>query len=479
MNYDAVAASIIKSVGGKENIAKVMHCVTRVRFILKDESKADDAAVKNIDGVLGLAKQGGQYQVIIGNEVKGVYEAVVKLGDLSDGGEVEETDGDRLVNAAKESKNKKNILNTLLGTVSEIFAPTLAILTAAGMIKALLTLLKLCGVLAADAGTTVILSAVGDAIFYFFPVVLGWTSAKKFKLPEIYGLIIGAIMCYPSIVSLSSAEAIGSLFSGSFLASDFQTTFLGIPVIMRSYTTTVVPIILVIWVTSYIYRFFNKYIPAVLRTFFVPFCTLLVAAPLGFIVIGPVAMVIQNCITEIVQILVGLNAGIAGLVLGATWSVLVMFGLHWAVIPFFAINIATYGFDVINPLIFAGSVASMGSVLGVIAREKNAKERSIQVPALISTFFGVNEPSLYGVLVPRKKVMLTCFLGAGIGGMIAGFSGAKLWNFGASGILGLPGFISPNGIDAGFIGLVAGAVVAFIFCFVTAFIVGSKKDADK
>ncbi len=478
MDYKATAKQILEGVGGRENVSSVLHCITRVRFVLKDESKADDAAVKNIDGVMGLVKQGGQYQVIIGKEVEGVYDAVVEVGNLQDGGEVEETDGDRLVNAAKEQKNKKGVINTLLGTVSEIFAPTLTLLTAAGMIKALLTLLKLVGALSTESGTYIILSAVGDAVFYFFPIVLGWTSAKKFKLPEVYGLIIGAVMTYPTIVSLAGADAIGTLFAGTFLASDYQTTFLGIPVIMRSYTTTVVPIILVVWVTGYIYRFFNKYIPQVLRTFFVPFCTLLVAAPLGFIVIGPVAMVIQNTITVVVQWLVGLNAGIAGLVLGSTWSVLVMFGLHWAVIPFFAINIATFGYDVINPLIFAGSVASMGSVLGVIAREKNVKERAIEIPALISTFFGVNEPSLYGVLVPRKKVMLTCFLGAGIGGAIAGFSGAKLWNFGASGVLGLPGFISPNGIDAGFIGLVGGAVVAFIFCFVTSFIIGPKKDAE-
>lgn len=476
MNYENVAEQILSAVGGTENIIRVAHCVTRVRFTLKDESKADDAVVKNIDGVMGLVKSAGQYQVVIGKEVDNVYDAVIKVGNLPDGGEVEETDGDRLVNAAKEHKSKQNLLTKLLGVVSEIFVPTLAILTASGMIKALLTLLKLTGVLAVESGTYVILSAVGDAIFYFFPVVLGWTAAKKFKMPEIYGLILGAVMSYPSIVNLANAESIGSLFTGTFLESAYTTTFLGLPVIMRGYTGTVVPIILVVWVTSYIYKFFDQKIPAMLRTFFVPFLTLLVAAPLGFIVIGPIAMVIQNTITLVVQWLVGLNTGIAGLLLGSTWSVLVMFGLHWAVIPFFAININTFGFDVINPLIFAGAVASMGSVLGLILREKDAKERSIQVPALISTFFGVNEPALYGVLIPRKKVMLSCFLGAGIGGAIAGFAGAKLWNFGASGILGLPGFISPNGIDGGFIGLVVGAVVAFVFSLACAMFFGPEKD---
>ena len=476
MNYSETAKEILANVGGPENVESVIHCVTRVRFVLKDEKKANDEAVKKIDGVMGLIKSGGQYQVVIGNEVDNVFDAVLKEGNLKDGGKVEETDGDRLVDAAKKSKNKQNWLSSALKLVSEIFAPTLGILTASGMIKALLTLLTLAGALNADCCTYIILYEFGDAIFYFFPVVLGWTCAKKFKMPEIYGLIMGCIMAYPSIVNLASADAIGTLFKGTFLASDYMTTFLNIPVIMRGYTGTVVPIILVVWVQSYVYKFFNTKLPSVLRAFFVPFFTFLIVAPLGFIVIGPVAMVIQNTITVVVQWLVGLNTGIAGLLLGATWSVLVMFGLHWAVIPFFSINIMTYGYDVINPLIFAGAVASMGSVLGVLIREKNQKEKSIELPALISTFFGVNEPALYGVLIPRKKVMLSCFLGAGIGGAIAGFAGAKLWNFGASGILGLPGFINPAGIDGGFIGLCVGAVVAFIFCFVTAFMIGPEKD---
>ena len=176
------------------------------------------------------------------------------------------------------------------------------------------------------------------------------------------------------------------------------------------------------------------------------------------------------------QLLIGLNAGIAGLVLGSIWSVLVMFGLHWAVIPFFAINVAAYGYDIINPLIYAGAFASMGSVIGVIIREKSLDERSIEIPALISTFFGVNEPTLYGVLIPRKKVMLTCFLSAGIGGAIAGFSGAKLWAFGASGIFGTPCFINPAGVDAGFIGLIVGAAAAFVIAMVTAMAIGAKRD---
>lgn len=475
-DYSQLARDIIAGIGGKENVNNVTHCVTRVRFILKDESKANDETVKKLKGVLQVVHAGGQYQVVIGAEVNNVYEAVLKEGGFKDGGNVEAQDA--LVAKAKEAKSKDTVLNRILGTVSAIFAPVLGALTAAGMIKALLVFLTLVGVLSNDSGTYIILNAVGDAPLYFFPVMLGWSAAKKFGLKEVYGIVIGAALVYPTLIATAGGEAITTLLAGTFLASDVQTTFLGIPVILRDYSTTVVPIILIVWVTKYISNWFEKVLPAMLRAFFVPFLTLLICVPLGLIVVGPIAMLLQNIISALVQMLIGLNAGIAGLILGAVWSVLVMFGLHWAVIPFFAINIASYGYDIINPLIYAGAFASMGSVIGVIIRERKADERSIEIPALISTFFGVNEPTLYGVLIPRKKVMLTCFLGAGIGGAIAGFSGAKLYAFGASGIFGTPCFINPNGVDGGFIGLIVGAAAAFIFALVTAMLIGAKKDGE-
>jgi len=179
---------------------------------------------------------------------------------------------------------------------------------------------------------------------------------------------------------------------------------------------------------------------------------------------------------EVIQVIIGLNAGIAGFVLGTFWSVLVMFGLHMPIIMMFNVNISTYGYDIINPLIFSGALASMGSVLGVFIRTKSLQEENIALPAIFSTFFGVNEPALYGVLIPRKKIMYTCFLSAGIGSMITGFCGAKLYSFGASGPLGLPCFINPAGIDLGFIGLCIGALVSFFLALGTALVIGDKKD---
>lgn len=471
-DFSQLAKDIIAGIGGKENVSSVTHCVTRVRFILKDDSKADDAAVGKLKGVMKVIRAGGQYQVVIGAEVNEVYDAVLKEGGFKEDAPAD----DELVAKAKAAKGKDSWLNRLLGTVSAIFAPVLGALTAAGMIKALLVFLTLVGILSKESGTYLILNAVGDAPLYFFPVMLGWSAARRFGLKDVYGIIIGGALVYPTLISAAGGEAVSTLFTGTFLESSVQATFLGIPVVLRDYSTTVVPIILIIWVTSYISKWFEKVIPSMLKAFFVPFLTLLVCVPLGLIVVGPIAMIRQNIISAAVQALIGLNAGIAGLILGSIWSLLVMFGLHWAVIPFFAINIAQYGFDVINPLIYAGAFASMGSVIGVIIREKDAEQRAIEIPALISTFFGVNEPTLYGVLIPRKKVMFSCFLGAGIGGMIAGFCGAKLWAFGASGIFGTPCFINPQGIDMGFIGLIVGAVAAFFFAMATAMMFGAERD---
>lgn len=477
-DYSQLAKDIIAGIGGKENVASVTHCVTRVRFVLQDESRADDDTVRKLKGVLSVVHAGGQYQVVIGAAVNEVYAAVMKEGDFKGGGEGAAEKQDALLEKAKEAKGKDNPLNRLLGTVSAIFSPVLGALVAAGLIKALLVLLSLLNLVSKEGGLYIILTAVGDAPLYFFPVILGWSAARKFGVKEIYGLVIGCALVYPSLVAASGAEAISTLFSGTFLASDVQLTFLGIPVVLRDYSNTVVPIILIVWVTRYISGWLDKVIPSMLKSVFVPFLTLLICVPLGIIVVGPIAMILQNSISALVQFLISVNAGIAGLVVGAIWSILVMFGLHWAVIPFFAINIAQYGYDIINPLIFAGALASIGSLIGVIIREKDADEKSIEIPALVSTFFGVNEPALYGVFIPRKKIMGTCFLGAGIGGMIAGFSGSKLYAFGASGIWGTPCFINPAGIDGGFIGLMVGAAAAFAFGLVTALAIGAKKDGE-
>lgn len=473
MDYRPLAEAILNNVGSEENVKSITHCVTRVRFVLKDESKANDAIIKNLDGVLDVVKQGGQYQVVIGPSVASVYDAILAsanfAADVVSGNETADT------NVSSEG-DEKGILGRALGLISSIFIPVLGLLSGAGMIKAVVSLCTVTGIMSTKGGTYIILNALGDTLFYFFPVIIGWSAAKKFGLKEIYGVVLGAFLVYPALVSAASSAAVTTIFKGTIFALKYKLTFMGVPVALQSYSSTVIPIIIITWFASYVYKYCDKVIPDVLKMVFVPFFTLLIAGVLSLIIIGPIAMILQNILSDTVLWLVGLNKGVAGFFLGAFWSILVMFGLHWAVIPFFAIDIAHYGYDVINPLIFSGALAVLGSSLGVAIRTKDERVRSMSVTAAISSFFGINEPALYGLLIPRKRIMITSFAAAGIGGAIAGLSGSKLYEFGANGLLGLPCFINPKGIDAGFIGLCISGLVAFAFALITALMIGAKKD---
>lgn len=472
MKYEQLCKDIIANVGGTDNVNSVTHCITRLRFKLKDEQKANTKALKAMDGVMEVIQTGGQYQVVVGTKVDEIYKDLLIVGGFSAQTplEVNEDAGEK----------EGGILSRFLILMSGIFQPILSILMAGGMIKALLKLAVLAGWMQDASGTYIILSAVGDALFYFFPVAIGWSSAKKFGIKEIYGITLGACLTYPSIVALSSQEVLYTVFTGTMFEATVFTEFLGIPVILPAtgYASSVIPIILIVFFASKVFKFLNAKLPAMIRSFFVPFLTMLITVPVGLIVIGPIAMALQGILGQIINMIIGFNTGIAGLVIGSLWSILVMFGLHMPIIMMFNVNIATYGYDVINPLIFSGALASMGAVLGIIIKTKSVKEKNIAVPAFFSSFFGVNEPALYGVLIPRKKVLITCFLSAGIGSMIAGFCGSKLYAFGASGPLGLPCFINPNGIDMGFIGLCVGAVISFILALVCALIIGDKKDEN-
>ncbi len=467
MDYKKLGKDILVQIGGKENILSISHCVTRVRFVLKDEKKANDNAIKQMQGVLDVVKQGGQYQVVIGPSVKKVYDVLIKEPGLS-----EETLDDSQAN----QENDKNLLTKALGLVSSIFIPILGILSGAGMIKAMLALISVFGLLSDTDGTYIILNALSDVLFYFFPVAIGWSAAKRFGIKEIYGIVLGAFLVYPSIVAAATGESTHTLFSGTIFSMNYQLTFLGIPVALQNYASTVIPIIVIVWIASYVYKFFDTYIPDVLKMVFVPFFTLIVTGVTSLIIIGPISIVFQNILSNTVSWLINLNTGIAGFLLGAFWSILVMFGLHWAVIPFFAINVAQYGYDIINPLIFSGAPAILGATIGVAIRTRNKDTRAVSTAAAVSSFFGVSEPALYGILIPRKWVLITCLSGAGIGGAIAGLAGSKLYTFGAHGLLGLPTFINPQGIDSGFIGLCISGVVAFAFALISALIIGDKKN---
>jgi len=465
MKYEKLAKDIIQNVGGKENVNSLTHCVTRLRFKLKDESKANTDVLKNMDGVVTVVQSGGQYQVVIGNHVPDVYEDVAVVGGFA--------------TASDDDSNEKiNPFNKFIDIISGVFAPTLGVLAATGMIKGFNALFVAFNMLSDKDGTYQILNAIGDSLFYFLPIFLGYTASKKFKLNEFTGMAIGAAMVYPKIIALTSAEPLFKVLSGTMFESSVSTTFLGIPVILMNYSSTVIPIIIAIFVASKIEKIFKKIIPDVVKTFLVPFCTLLVIVPLTFLAIGPVSTWAGQLLGAITAAIYNFSPIVAGLFIGAFWQVFVIFGLHWGLVPIAFNNLATLGYDSVLALSVAASFAQTGVVGAILLKTKNTKLRSIAIPAFISGIFGVTEPAIYGITLPKKKPFIVSCIAASIGGGIIGFFGSKGYMIGGMGIFALPSYIGPNGMDKGFYGMAIAMVVSLVLGFVFMLFTKFEDDAE-
>lgn len=470
-NYDALAKTIIKDVGGKDNVISVVHCTTRLRFKLKDEKKANDDALKDTDGVVTVVKAGGQYQVVIGNEVADVYEAVLKEGGFSGGGQVADDDLD---------DSNMSLMDKAIDLISGIFTPILGPMAAAGMIKGLTAMCASFGWLAKTSGTYEVLYAIGDGFFYFLPLILAITSAKKFKVDRFTAITIGAAMCYPAMVAMnSSKKVLFDLFNGTFLHSQVHATFLGIPIISMNYTSTVIPIILAVWFASVVEKWCKKWIPTVVKTFLVPFVTLLIVVPLTFLIIEPLATWIGNALAAITSAVYNFSPVLAEILLGGFWQVFVIFGVHWGFVAVMMSNIAALGYDPILGLSLGASFAQIGVVLAILLQTKDQKLKGIALPAFLSGIFGVTEPAIYGVTLPRKKPFVLSCIAAGIGGGLIGFFGTKMYMMGGMGVFVIPAAIGPKtGVDMSVYGLMIAMAVSFVLGFILQMVLG-KKSVDQ
>ena len=470
-NYDALAKTIIKDVGGKDNVISVVHCTTRLRFKLKDEKKANDDALKDTDGVVTVVKAGGQYQVVIGNEVADVYEAVLKEGGFSGGGQVADDDLD---------DSNMSLMDKAIDLISGIFTPILGPMAAAGMIKGLTAMCASFGWLAKTSGTYEVLYAIGNGFFYFLPLILAITSAKKFKVDRFTAITIGAAMCYPAMVAMnSSKKVLFDLFNGTFLHSQVHATFLGIPIISMNYTSTVIPIILAVWFASVVEKWCKEWIPTVVKTFLVPFVTLLIVVPLTFLIIGPLATWIGNALAAITSAVYKFSPVLAGILLGGFWQVFVIFGVHWGFVAVMMSNIAALGYDPILGLSLGASFAQIGVVLAILLQTKDQKLKGIALPAFLSGIFGVTEPAIYGVTLPRKKPFVLSCIAAGIGGGLIGFFGTKMYMMGGMGVFVISAAIGPKtGVDMSVYGLMIAMAVSFVLGFILQMVLG-KKSVDQ
>lgn len=444
--YDGTAAKIVELVGGKDNVTALTHCITRLRFVLKDSSKADKAGLEKTEYVLKVIESGGQLQVVVGNKVDGIFDAIITTQGVTSGGQTTAKTAD--------AEEKKGLLNTLMGTISGILVPTLGVLTAAGIIKGVVSFLALenIGVLSNTSGIYMLLMALGDGFFYFLPIMLGFTAAKKFNCNEFIGAAVGAALVYPGMVNIATTlDAAGTLFTGSVFEMTYYNTFAGIPIVMpgAGYTASVFPVIVSVYLASKLEKWCKKNITEVLRGVLTPIITLVVTVVVAYIVIGPALNMICGVISILINALFAIpvvGGIIAGAILGGGFGVLVLFGLHWVVIGMALQLIAINGFDYIMACGGIGPMIGMFQGLAICwACRKNQKVRDLAIPATISQICGVGEPLMYSILIPIKKLFLINILGGCIGGAIIGALGTKMYMFGGSGLFGIFNYAGGDG----------------------------------
>ncbi len=421
--YTQLAEDIIKNVGGKDNVRDVRHCVTRLRFHLKDETKADDAAVKSMKGVAALVKAAGEYMVVIGEHVPDVYEEVCKVLGIPGESEARQ----------QENTEKKGFLDSALGLVMAAMGPTLNLLSACGIIKGVSFLLVVFG-LPMDGGVYQLLSAAGDAIFYGMPVFMGFNIAKHLGIDPFFGFLFGAALTYPAIQGVDL-----DLFGFTVNAT---------------YTSTFLPVLFGLLLATPIYKFLKERIPAAVNGFLTPLITLLIAFPITFAVIGPLANIIGNGISVALDYLFDKVPVFGSLFVGAIWTILVMFGVHGIPTMF-----AFYALLAGTPSSLLASVGGatygiVGIMIGVILKSRNRETKRIASPMLASSVMGVTEPALYGFIVPRKVLLAVACLAGAFGGLMAGLFKMKVYTYTGIGITGLLGLINPNGaVASDFIGI--------------------------
>lgn len=471
-NYDNLAKTIIQDVGGKDNVNSVVHCATRLRFKLKDEKKANDDALKDTDGVVTVVKAGGQYQVVIDNEVADVYDAVLKEVGFPGGGQVPDDDG---------ADDDSSFIDKAVALISGIFTDILAPLSAGGIIKGLVVMCASLGWLSKTSGAYQILYAIGDSIFFFLPVFLGLTAARRFHMNQFIGAAIGATLTYPSMVALASSKTIlSTLFKGTAFASEVHTTFFGIPVITMNYSSTVLPVIFTVWFASIIEHWAKKWIPTVVQMFLVPVATMIIALPVAFIVIGPVMTWVGDAIGAVMQGIYNFSPIVAGILMGALWQVLVIFGVHWGIVAVTTADLAALGYDPILALSCMVCYAQVGVVLAMIKQTKDKKLKETATGAFFSGLFGVTEPAIYGVTLPRRIPFILSYIGGAISGAVIGAFHSVLYMLPSMGIFAIPAYANPKGGSmTPVIGVVIAGVVAFVSGFILQILFGKKSvDAD-
>ena len=420
--YQELAEYIVENVGGTENIADLFHCVTRLRFTLKDESAANDEAFKNHAGIVTLMKAGGYYQVVIGNHVPDVYADVCTVAGLAN----KDSGGGGA--AAEAGPDNRKFTDKALDMITSIFMPYLNLLCACGIIKGFNTIMNLIGVIPTTSTLGVVFAAVGDVIFYFLPVFIAYNLAVKLKMQKFTAMGIGLSLIYVPIYAAANGLEVGKLF--------------GIDISSVTYSSTVLPAIAAVAIAYYLEKFFMKVIPDVVKNFLVPFCVLLIDVPITYAIVGPVANQISNVLASLLNTLLAISPIIGGAFAGFFWQIFVVFGVHQALTVPSIINLSSGTPDLFLSLIQPAPFAQGIIVLGMWIKSKNKERKELMAPAWISgAIFGVTEPAIYGFTLPNPKFLILGCISSAIGSAYLGFTKTYLMQMGGLGIFALPGFI--------------------------------------
>ncbi len=450
MEYKILAEEVISGVGGRENVKSLVHCATRLRFKLKDNSKANAELLKRNPGVIMVVESGGQFQVVIGNHVGDVFNAINHNGDSAE-------------SSGTEQGEKEGLFARLIDVISSIFTPFIGIMAASGILKGFLALAMACHWTTAESGTYKVLFAASDAMFYFFPLIIGYTAGKKFGGNPFITMMIGGAMMHPLMISA---------FDASMQPGAPVQYFLGIPLVFINYASSVIPVILAAWASSWLERRVMKILPGALRNFIAPLICLMVVVPLTFLLIGPVATWASQQLAQGYLVIYNVSPVIAGAFVGAFWQVCVIFGLHWGLIPLMINNFSMLGHDTMLPLLLPAVMGQVGATLGIMLRTKDARTKALAGSAVSAGIFGITEPAVYGITLPNRRAFIFGCVGGAMGSAILGYFHTTAYSFGFANIFTFTQVIPPAGFDETVTAAIAGTLVAFIFAAASTYLFG-------
>ncbi len=452
MDYKKLGHDLLPLVGGADNISKLTHCATRLRFEFCDRSRVDEDAFKSTPGVISVVEKGGQFQVVVGNDVPVTYRVLIH----EMGGTAGKSDAGASGSKTEEGGEKPSVITTIVSVISTTFTPVIPALIGGGMIKAVLSILVLCG-LDDRSSTYALLNLISDAAFYFMPVLLAYGAAVKFECNPVLAMTLACALLHPGWTGMVGAgEAVD---------------FFHIPVQLVDYSYSVIPIILSVWIMSHVEKLAEKYTPSVIKFFLKPLIILFVSVPIALIVVGPLGSFLNSVIESGANMINAKAAWLLPMLMGAFQPFMVLTGTAWAMTPIATVQISSLGYEIVNgPGMLASNIAQGGATLAVALKTKNRQLKQLASSSGFTAVMGITEPCLYGVILPLKKPLIASMIGGGIGGIYAGISGLVRYAFVSPGLAALPAFIGENPMNI--VHAVITCIISFAAAFAAAWMIG-------